>query len=198
MYNLIESSCTALREAAEQKEIIYPHLLHVFISTKLSSKVACSVRELCTHITAENDTLLSTEPNLLSPLLSSLSDREHLLYLPNKENFEAGWVVINKQAVLSDINGTIFAPEYFKQHHDIANSTGIVPRSKIAAVFAEKYNIDMILSVLTLFEFCQKIKDLFTLSLVTSNNLSRVDTAAISTSNECSESLFFFFQLWLN
>ena len=193
IYDLIVSRCTALREAADQKEIVYPHLLHAFINTKISSsQVACSVRELCTHITAEDDASLSTEPNILSSLLSSLCARGHLLYLPNKEDFEAGWVVINKQAVLSDINGTIFAPEYFKQHHDIAMSTGVVPKSKITGVFAEKYNIDMILDVLTLFEFCQKIKDLFTLSLITSNNLSRDDAAAIHTSNGCSESYYFF------
>ena len=190
--DMIGSSCTALREAAEQKEIIYPHLLHAFISTKLSSKVACSVRELCTLITDEGDALLPTDPNLLSPLLSSLNDEGHLLYLPNKEDFEAGWVVINKQAVLSEINGTIFAPEYFKQHHDIATSTGVVPKSKIAGVFAEKYNTDIILSVLTLFEFCQKIKDSFTLSLIASSDPSKDGAAAMTTSDESSESYYFF------
>ena len=190
--DMIGSSCAALREAAEQKEIIYPHLLHAFISTKLSSEVACSVRNLCILITAEDDALLPTEPNLLSPFLSSLNDGGHLLYLPNKEDLKAGWVVINKQAVLSEINGTIFAPEYFKEHHDIATSTGVVPKSKIADVFAEKYNIDMILSVLTLFEFCQKIKDSFTLSLIASSDPSRDDNAAITTSDESSESYYFF------
>ena len=190
--DMIGSSCTALREFAEQKEILYPHLLHAFISTKLSSQVACSVRELCAYITAEDDALLPTEPNLLSPLLSTLSDGGHLLYLPNKEDFEAGWIVINKQVVLSEINGTIFAPEYFKQHHDIATSTGVVPKSKITGVFAEKYNIDMILGVLTLFEFCQKIKDSFTLSLITSSDPSKDVTAAITRIDECSESYYFF------
>ena len=190
--DMIGSSCTALREAAEQKTIIYPHLLHAFISTMLSSEVACSVRELCTLITAENDALLTTEPTLLSPLLSTLSDGGHLLYLPNKEEFEAGWVVIDKQAVLSEINGTVFAPEYFKEHHDIATSTGVVPKSKIAGVFADKYNIDMILSILTLFEFCQKIKDSFTLSLITSSDSSRDGAAAITTSDVSSESYYFF------
>ena len=190
--DMIGSSCTALREAAEQKRIIYPHLLHAFISTKLSSKVACSVRELCTLITREDDALLPTEQNLLSPLLSSLSDGGHLLYLPNKEDFKAGWVVINKQAVLSEINGTIFAPEYFRQHHDIATSTGVVPKSKIAGVFAEKYNIDVILSVLTLFEFCQKIKDSFTLSLIASSDPSGNGDAAMTTSDESSENYYFF------
>ena len=190
--DMIGSSCTALREFAEQKEILYPHLLHAFISTKLSSEVACRVRELCAHIKAEDDALLPTEPNLLTPLLSSLSDGGHLLYLPNKEDFEAGWVVINKQAVLSEINGTVFAPENFKQHHDIATSTGVVPKSKIAGVFAEKYNIDMILCVLTLFEFCQKIKDSFTFSLIASSDPSRDVSAAITTIDESSESYYFF------
>jgi len=82
---------------------------------------------LCTHITAEDDALIPTEPRLLSPLLSILSDGGHLLYLPNKEDFEAGWVIIDRQALLSEINGTIFAPDNFKQHHDIATSTGVVP-----------------------------------------------------------------------
>ena len=190
--DMIGCSCTALKKAAERKQFIYPHLLHTFITTKLSSKVASSVEELCTLITAEDDVLLPTKPNLLSPLLSSLSDGGHLLYLPNKEDFEAGWVIINKQAVLSEINGTIFAPEYFKQHHDIATSTGVVPKSKIADVFAEKYNVDMILCVLTAFEFCQAIKDSFTLSLIASSDSSRDGAAAITTSDESSESYYFF------
>ena len=134
-------------------------MLHAFIQTNFSTEICCSIKELCTLITAEDDALLPTEPNLLSPLLSSLSDGGHLLYLPNKEHFEAGWVIIDKQALLSNINGTVFAPENFKQHHDIATSTGVVPKSKIAGVFAEMYNTDMILCVLTAFEFCQKIKD---------------------------------------
>jgi len=43
--DMIESSCRELREVKvlEQKEIIYPHLLHAFISTKLHTQVACSV-----------------------------------------------------------------------------------------------------------------------------------------------------------
>ena len=190
--DMIGSSCTTLREASEQKPILFPHLLHAFISTKLSSKVACSVGKLYTYIRAEDDAFLPTEPNLLSPLLSSLSDGGHLLYLPHKEDFEAGWVVINKQALLSEINGTIFAPEYFKEHHDIATSTGVVPKSKIADVFAEKYNVDMILSVLTLFEFCQKINDSFTLSLIASSDPARDGAAATTTSDESTESCYFF------
>ena len=190
--DMIESSCIALREAKalEQKKIVYPHLLHAFrISTKLSTQVACSVRELCTHITAEDDAL-PTEPSLLSPLLGSLSDGGHLLYLPNKEDFEAGWVIIDKGALLSEINGTIFAPANFKQHHDIATSTGVVPKSKVASVFAEKYTIGMILSVLTLFEFCHEINDSFTLSLIADNDPSS-DTA-ITTGDESLESYYFF------
>jgi len=143
-------------------------------------------------ITAKDDALLPTEPSLLSPLLSSLSDGGHLLYLPNKEDFEAGLVIIDRQALLSEINGTIFAPDNFKQHHDIATSTGVVPKSKVACVFAEKYNIDMILSVLTVFEFCHRMNDSFTLSLIANHDPSRDSAIAIATGNESSESYYFF------
>ena len=190
--DMLGSSCTALREAAKLRKAIYPHFLHAYISNKLSSEIACSVRQLCTHITGEDDALLPTEPSLLSPLLSSLSDGGHLLYLPNKEDLQGGLIIINKEAVLSEINGAIFAPEYFKQHHDIATSTGVVTKSKVADVFAHKYNTDMILSVLTRFEFCEKIKDSFTLSLVANSDPPRDDAAAMTTSDESSESYYFF------
>ena len=194
LWGMIEFSCTALREAeaAERNEIVYPHLLHAFISTKLHKQVACSVRELCTHVRAEDDALLPTEPSLLSPLLGSLSDGGHLLYLPNKEDFEAGWVIMDKLALLSEINGTIFAPGKFKQHREIVTSTGVVPKSKVASVFAGKYNIDMILTVLTLFEFCHKINDSFTLSLIADNDPSMDSGGAIATGDESSESYYFF------
>jgi len=101
-------------------------------------------------------------------------------------------VIIDRQALLSEINGTIFAPNNFKQHHDIATSTGVVPKSKVASVFAKKYNIDMILGVLTLFEFCHKINDSFTLSLIADNDPSRDSAMAIVTGDESSENYYFF------
>ena len=67
-----------------------------------------------------------------------------------------------------------------------------MPKSKVASVFAEKYNIDMILSVLTLFEFCHKINDSFTLSLIADNDPSRDSATAIATGDEFSESYYFF------
>ena len=67
-----------------------------------------------------------------------------------------------------------------------------MPKSKIAGVFVEKYNIDMILCVLTAFEFCQKIKDSFTLSLIASSNPSRDCGTAMFISDESSESYYFF------
>ena len=86
----------------------------------MHARVACSASELCASIAAENDALLSTAPNLLCPLLSRLSDGGHLLYLPSNRSVGEDWVIINKQAILAEINGTIIAPENFKQHHNIA------------------------------------------------------------------------------
>ena len=57
---------------------------------------------------------------------------------------------------------------------------------------ADKYNIDMILSVLTLFEFCHMINDSFTLSLIADNDPSRDGATAIATGDESSEGYYFF------
>ena len=191
--DIIESSCTTLRgeENVEQKELIHPHLLHTFITTKCRTNVACSVGELCAKIAAENDALLPTASNLLSPLLSKLSDGGHLLYLPNKLTVDEGWVIINKQAILSEINGTVFAPENFKQHYDIATSTGVVPKSKIANVF-DAYNIEMILGVLTRFEFCQKIEDPSTFVLVSSSDTCNDGTSSPTQEPDYAENYYFF------
>ena len=179
----ITSSCTALRETKQKK--IFSRLLHTFISTKFRHKVAFSVGDLCVHIRAEQDALLPTEPHLLSPLLRCLSDRGHL-YLPNKEKFEAGCVITDKPALLSEINRTVFKP-----HHDITCSTGVVPKSKVAGVF-QKHNIDTILCVLTQLKFCWNITDSFTLSLIVNSDPKGNNAAAMTTGDESSESYYFF------
>ena len=46
----------------------------------------------------------------------------------------------------------------FKQHHKIANSTGVVPFSKIREAFPER-DPDMVVAFLQQMEFCQEISE---------------------------------------
>ena len=64
-----------------------------------------------------------------------LSDKGHILFLPSETPQGVSFVIIDKTALLGEINGTVFAPEDFKQHCELATSTGVVPRSKLAKQF---------------------------------------------------------------
>ena len=86
------------------------------------------------------------------------------------------------EMLLSQVNGTIFAPEHFKQHHNISSSTGVVPLSEIKKIFPN-HNPQMIVGFLTSLEFCHQIGE-SEASLISRGHLQSSDTQ--------SESYYFF------
>ena len=60
------------------------------------------------------------------------------------------------EALLNEINGTLFAPDHFKEHHDLASNTGIVPVSNLHKVFP-KYKSEMLVGFLTSLDFCRPV-----------------------------------------
>ena len=71
--------------------------------------------------------LLPQDIPTLSKHLTTLNAKGHFVYL---KNIEDSWVILDQEVLLSDINGTIFAPEILKEYHDISSSTGVVPFSE--------------------------------------------------------------------
>ena len=157
------------------------HLLYAFISSRLADQIAYTVSELqslikqeqsedsfalkikrrrdhyCVPLIKEKE-ILPTNATELSNHLTTLSDKGRFLFLRNAKKVEDSWVVIDKAVLLSEVNGTIFAPDNFKQHHKIANSTGVVPFSKIREAFPER-DPDMVVDFLQHLEFCQEISE---------------------------------------
>ena len=150
------------------------HLLYAFISSRLADRIACTVSELQSLIkqeqgedsfalkiiyyNGEEKEILPTNTTELSQHLTTLSDKGQFLFLRNARKVEDSWVVIDKAILLSEVNGTIFAPDNFKQHHKIANSTGVVPFSKIREAFPKR-DPDMVVAFLQHLEFCQEISE---------------------------------------
>ena len=147
------------------------HFLHALIKRELVDYVACRVsmikdagsdyenQKIQYHELESCEIQLTVFPDNLGSLsqhLTTLSNLGHLLYLKNEQSIKDSWVIINKEALLSEVNGTIFAPDNFKQFHNLSNSTGVVPRSRIKKVFP-KYDPDMIIEYLKYFEFCQEL-----------------------------------------
>ena len=145
------------------------HLLYAVISSRLADRIACTVSELQSLIKQEQGEdsfalkieyreYLPINTKELSQHLTTLSDKGQFLFLRNARKVEDSWVVIDKAVLLSEVNGTIFAPNKFKQHHKIANSTGVAPFSKIREVFPER-DPDMVVAFLQRLEFCQEISE---------------------------------------
>ena len=144
-------------------------LLYAFISSRLADRIACTVSELQSLIRQEqgedsfalkikDKEYLPANATELSQHLTTLSSNGQLLFLRNAGKVEDSWVVIDKAVLLSEVSGTVFAPENFKQHHKIANSTGVVPFSKIMEVFPNR-DPHMVVAFLQHLEFCQEISE---------------------------------------
>ena len=62
------------------------------------------------------------------------------------------------EALLNEINGTLFAPHQFKEHNDIlASNTGIVSTSSLLSVFPH-HNTDMLVGFLQSLDFCRPVE----------------------------------------
>ena len=110
--------------------------------------------------------LLPTTSEEILALCEELHSRGHVILLKESANPHVSWVVLNKEALLSEVNGTVFAPRNFKQHRDLATSTGVVSLSKITA-HVPQYEPTMVLEFRSHMEFCREITDKEVLHLIT-------------------------------
>ena len=85
-----------------------------------------------------------------------LNERGHILFLKDRINVENSYVVIEEKALLSEVSGTVFASEDFKQYKQLATNTGVVSRTKIAECFPGK-DLKILIGLLTHLEFCYEI-----------------------------------------
>ena len=132
---------------------LYCHVLYAFLRTKLR-RASCTLQELTTALISEND--YSYKSSLLTESLTSLNDKGLILFLQNQEHPESSWVVVEKEALLREVNGTLFAPCHFKQYRQVASNTGIVPIATLEELFPQ-YSSEMLVGCLESMEFCHPV-----------------------------------------
>ena len=93
-------------------------MLYAFLLDRFKDKVACTVSDVAASI-KETSALLPQKLDSLT-VLSTLSDKSLLLLVEGGESDEGLWVILQKQALLSEINGVIFAPKSFRQQRDLS------------------------------------------------------------------------------
>ena len=167
LLTLLDKTCKKVRKSVYVD--LRCHTLHAFLTDQFQYRVACKVFEVEAAIWTE-DTVLPQDRTYLEKLLSILNDQDRILFLKSEKKIEESWILLQRQTLLCEVNGSIFAPENFKQHiKDFARSTGVVPLSRIKKRF-RRYHPEVIVGALTHLEFCFKIEDYQTLHILASDS----------------------------
>ena len=159
--------CTSLQRS--QQTSFRNHWYLVYLLDKFGQSNAVRLGDLLARSTEE----LVGSPDLQTIMESCehLSAHGNLLFLKNQQCLENSWIILKKPALLSQVNGTIFAPEGFQKHLQIATITGVVLFSKLASQFSD-LDPDMISQFLCHLEFCHEVTDLEVLSLLQAGDIS--------------------------
>ena len=149
----LSKSCKAVLDRSD-KISFYCHVQYSFL--QLLERVAISLEELCALLKERNDPSLPSEMSVLLDFLSTLSDKGLILFLKNEEC--QSWIIINRAALLSEINGVLFAPAAIERvYRDMASNTGIIPLLALKEAFPH-HNTDMLVGFLRSLQFCHVIE----------------------------------------
>ena len=132
---------------------LYCHVLYAFLRTKLG-KASCTLQELTTALASEKD--FDINSTVLTESLISLNDKGLILFVQNQEHPQSSWVVVEKDALLREVNGTLFAPNDFKQYRQVSSNTGIVPIMTLEELFPQ-YSSEILVGCLQSMEFCHPV-----------------------------------------
>ena len=144
------------------------HCFHVYLVSECGDKAGLQLGSLMKTI--ESDPLSSREkflPQTLEALheaCSNLNKRGVTLYIQT-QSVESSWIIIDKDMLLREVNGSIFAPADFTEHK-LLTQTGVVPFSKIQSSFPQ-FDPHLIADFLVHMEFCREIREEDLLELVT-------------------------------
>ena len=155
----------------ENMSVTFPlHCFHIYLITICGNQPGVQLGRVMRHIKQEarkkSSSYLEFLPQDLPAVCercAELNRRGIILYL-QKEPVQNSWVIVEKEVLLKNINGTVFAPEDFQEHKSLAIHTGVVPYTKISECFRdleETKHIDteLIVQFMIHMEFCGQITD---------------------------------------
>ena len=121
----LSKCCQTIRSARNIITSLYCPILYTFLENERT--IVQRVDQLCYRIVAretpENYYLPETQEDVLETL-SSLHSTGLITFLKNNHTPGNSWVIVDKKVLLAKVNGVLFAPETFKQYHDISSNTG--------------------------------------------------------------------------
>ena len=140
------------------------YFVNAIIKQNLGDTVACHFSDIARLTSSDENAhlrrhdLLPDEDDDLARHLTTLNEHGQVLFLKNNHDISKSWLILNKEVLLSEVNGILFAPAYFKQHQHLSTPSGIVSFSKLKAVFP-MYEASMIIGFLSHLEFCREVTE---------------------------------------
>ena len=158
----------------------YCHVLYAFLKSKPKTAI-CRLHKLVNLISLEESCPIPSEQQQFLEVLTALNDKGMIIFLMKQEDLDASWIVVDIEAVLTEIIGILFAPKGILEQHEIASNTGIVRSSALQQLFPQYY-IEMLTGFLQTLDICHRI------------DLSGIKTnfKSIGTSSSEEECLLFF------
>ena len=147
------------------------HCFHIYLiqicgnqpGAQLGTVVKCIKQEVGQNKSAPYLEFLPHDLSSASKSCTELRRRGIILYM-QKEVLEDSWLFVEREMLLKNVNGTIFAPNDFPEHKSLAIHTGVVPFKKICDHFRamkEMKHVDMelLLHFMIHMEVCREITD---------------------------------------
>ena len=160
--------CDTLRKQVDVAYHLYKLFTYLLENFNDVSSISFEqVLSLASPASKSSSTAIPTaveKPEYLHSSCKKLHDTGHLVYIDNP-NVKKRWIILDQSALISEVNGVLFAPEGFKQHCNLANATGVVLVSRLTQRFPQ-HDPDMLVQFLTHFEFCCEITDHKVLQLI--------------------------------
>ena len=159
-------------QTAMPKVSFLDHCLHVYLVSECKDKPGLQLKDLMTTIKSSfsGEAVLPQTMQALDEACSNLSKRGVMLYIQT-QTIENSWIIIDKDLLLREVNGSVFAPADFTEYK-LLTQTGVVPFSKVPDLFADlietkKIDSQLIVDFLVHMEFCREIREEDLLKLVT-------------------------------
>ena len=162
----------------------YCHLLFAFLQSKPVISVRTFYELIC--LLESEDSPIPTQVPILTEILVALNDKGLIIFILNQQQLEKSWIVVDTKTILTEIDGILFAPRGFAEHHQVASSTGIVFLSTLEQLFPH-YNLKMLVDLIQMLELCHRVD----LSGITTN-IQSIETSSLE--NEC----YLFFPLLID
>ena len=154
----LRESCEAVVDENDKMSYHW-HCLNSYLQQL--EEVAISLDELCSKLMELNEPCLLTDRSIVLEFLTILGSKGLILFLANT------WVIIDKKALLTEVNGVLFNKSIDHERKPVASNTGIMAVSTLANLFP-KYNTDMLIRFLTSLQFCHQMNS-YAVSSITNN-----------------------------